>query len=256
MGSHSTGVLGAFVAAAIVAGASPASAQDAPAGGQMALSLERVAGFGFTYGRVDEARGGINFMGFNVAGPQPNPLGAPRVGFDYTTPGNVVLGGSLGFSTSSLSLHSELSTETVPSFSLWTLVAGVRAGYRVRLGRVVDIIPRAGVTFFTGTLTFPSSRSCSSGFDPVTGTFTTPTCAEVPGTSGTVFGGTFSVDAVGRVRLTPGFFLDLGLAYDHVMFATFSVDEPRASGAVRTTEPATSGTYLNLQVWAGLGGYL
>lgn len=253
---HPKKFLGLCLAVAFAAWAAPVSAQDAPPTSQMALSLERVAGFGFTYGRVDDARGGINFMGFNLAGPQPNPLSAPRIGFDYTTAGNVVLGASLGFSAHSLEFHSEGSTESTPSGSLWTLLAGLRAGYRVRLGRVVDVIPRAGITFFTGTLTFPGGRSCTYAYDPMSGIFGPRVCTEIDGPSGTVFGGTFSIDAVGRVRLTPGFFLDLGLAYDHVMFASFSVAEPRASGVTRTTEPSTSGVYFNLQVWAGLGGYL
>jgi hypothetical protein len=248
--------LGLFVVAGVIAWSASASAQDAPPASQMALSLERVVGFGFSYGRGDEARGGINLVNFNIAGPQPNPLSAPRVGFDYTTAGNIVLGGSLGFSTHSLSVHSESSTESAPTGGLWTLLVGLRAGYRVRLGRAVDIIPRAGLTLFTGTLSFPGGRSCSYGFDPMTGQPTNPVCRDIDGPSGNLFGGALSLDAVGRIRLTPGFFLDVGLAYDHVVFATFSVDEPRFSGTTRTTEPDTSGTYFNLQVWAGLGGYL
>lgn len=218
-----------------------AHAQDAsPPSHQYALTIERFAGLEFTYGRVDTAQEdrGVDFAGFVLGGPRPNPVSAPRVGFDFITAGNFVVGGTLGFATQSLTFRLESSLDEAPKGSLWTLLFGARAGYRAHLGPIFDIVPRAGLTLLTGTLSFPGNRSCSSGFDPMTGLSTMTTCTSVSGPSGSVFGGMFSLDVVGRVRLTPGFFIDSGLAYDHVLFANFST---MANGSARTMEQDTSG---------------
>ena len=195
-----------------------------------------------------------DFSGFVLGGPQPNPLGASRLGVDFITAGNVVLGGSVGVGTQTLTVRAESSSSEPPSGNLWTLLLGVRGGYRVKVSDRFEVVPRLGLTVLTGTMTLPGGRSCSYRYDSLGNPLGT-TCSNVEGPSESLTAGTLSLDVVGRVRLTPGFFVDAGLAYDHVIFASFSTAEPRVSGT-RTTEPSTSGTYLNAQLWFGLGGYL
>jgi len=236
---------------ALLSASTRAHAQDAPATGRkFALTVERFAGFGFSYGRVDAANGeGVDLNAFVLGGTQANPLGAPRVGFELITPGNLVVGGTLGFTTQTLTFRLGSSSSDASTLSLWTLLFGGRVGYRAELGDSVDIIPRAGLTMLTGTLTFPGNRSCDSMFSPQTGIPTAEICTTQSGPSGSLFAGMFTLDVVGRIRLTPGFFLDGAIAYDQPLFANLSFDQ-------FSSQPDTSGTYLHLQLWFGLGGYL
>lgn len=240
----------AVIAAFLLAGTT-VQAQDAvPSDRRYALTIERFASLGFSYGRADAADDqGVDFTAFVLGGTQANPLGAPRAGFDFITSGNFVVGGILGVTAQSLTIQLNSSSDASSSLSLWALLFGGRVGYRVQLGRIVDIVPRLGFTLLTGALTFPGNRSCSENFDPVTGAFIVRNCTNSDGPTGSLLAGIATLDVVGRVHLTPGFFLDGGLAYDQPLFANLDVDDFAPS-------PRTSGTYLHLQLWFGLGGYL
>lgn len=93
-----------MLAAALVFGASGASAQEFGAKGTPAISADRLFGIGITNRSEDPDPGGeteINttIFGFGWQGVSDSPYDVPRLAFDYFLADSLSLGGSIGYAT-------------------------------------------------------------------------------------------------------------------------------------------------------------
>ncbi len=223
-----------------------ARADDVPVG--LSVSIERVAGFAYGSARPTTSTSSLGATTFGVAGPAINPIALPRAGGDVLLPVGLTLGGALGYGHASLS-STDNGQGGAFSGNAWLL--SPRVGYLLRLGPLVDLWPRAGVTLAGASLQNPDGQSCSSTF-VAPGAVPTTACTAVPGDSESLFVAAASVDVAVALRLTRTFNLLGGVAYDHVFAASGSTTS-RGNGSV---DAHADGQYLGAQVWLGLGGYV
>jgi hypothetical protein len=228
----------------LVAGLVAFSAAEARADPHISLSLERVGGL--TYGSYgpDALNGSITVTTFGVGGVLLNPIAIPRVGFDVILPSGLTLGGAVGFTYASVGVNPNGSQSETESGTGYLL--SPRVGYRLALLPRLDFVPRAGLTFVGGSVNGGSTQSCAEGSNAGVSN-----CTQQPGGSASLFVMTVSVDASVALRVTDSFNLLAGLAYDQIVAASAST-----TSNSQTTNQAANGSYLGLQAWFGLGGYL
>lgn len=214
---------------------------EARADPQVSISMERIGGVTYSSFAPHAANGSLTVTTLGVGGVPLNPVAIPRIGVDYILPSGLTLGGAVGFSTGWLASNPNGGSSQTDSAN--EVVIMPRIGYRLPLGPRLDFVPRAGVTFVSGSESTPS-QNCAVDVNDVT------TCTE-QANGASIFAIALSADVSVALRLTDSFNLLGGVAYDQVLSISAS-----STGGSGSTNADASGTYFGLQAWLGLGGYL
>lgn len=208
---------------------------------KLAPSVERLAGLSHATLKPEGDTTGSGTV-FSVAGVIHNPLSMPRAAFDVYLPGGFGFGAALGYGSITTSETSNGTTRDEGTLRAWLF--SPRIEYRVSLGPYFDLIPRLGVTFLGGSETRADGRSCSG---------TTLNCTTIPGDTDSVSAIAISPEAVGVLRLTTSFNLLGGLSWDQLISASSS----HSSGySGQSSSNDAKGSYSNVHLWFGMGGYL
>jgi hypothetical protein len=183
-----------------------------------------------------------------VGGATLNPTAIPRLGVDAILPMGLTLGGAVGLTVASVSDNPNGGTSQTLSGTIF--LVSPRIGYRISLGKFIDLNPRLGVTVVGGSINSGTvtQQSCTTDFMGNT----TCTNTQVPGSSASLTAWAFAVDVPVAVRLTDSFSLLAGVAFDDF----FSVSASTSNQGGPSQNGDTSGAYWGLQAWLGLGGYL
>jgi hypothetical protein len=198
----------------------PVMAAPAPAP-RFSLSLERVGGFALGTIDPDGPDEEVTVTTVVLGGPLASPLAAPRLAFDYYAAGGFSLGAA--FSFFSATTEAGDSEQNISGFLLEP-----RVGFRFGASPKLDLIPRISVGFGSGSI---EDKSSGGGMDESSGTIT-------------VLTGSFTA----VYRLTGGFNLLTGLAYDAVVAAS-------GEGGGDGSSDSFDGSVGSLNLWFGLGGY-
>jgi hypothetical protein len=216
--------LAALVAGGLSSFASQARADEAPLG--LSVSLERVAGFSYGSARLDAVNGGsFGATAFTLAGAAIDPIDLPRAGGDVILPSGLTLGGALGYSHAEVGIHPDGGQSSTLDGEVWLL--SPRAGYRIPMSPLIDLWPRAGITFARAGFTDGSNNTYS------------------------LFYTALSLDLAAALRVTNSFNVLGGIAYDHVVAASGSETE----GGMPVDLKA-GGQLLAGSLWFGIGGYV
>jgi hypothetical protein len=231
--------------AALLVAADSLAEDVSPVG--LSLSIERVAGVAYASLRPTGSSRTEGITTFGIAGPAVNPISLPRVGADVLLPMGLTLGGGVGYGHATVSDNPDNGQSSSTSASAWLL--SPRVGWMVRPAPLLDLWPRAGLTFASASLQNPDVQQCSfsGGMQ---------TCTTVSGDSQSITFIALSVEVAAALRLTRSFNLLGGLAYDHVISASGSATSFSASGASTSQDTNVQGKYAGPELWFGLGGYV
>lgn len=182
------------------------------------ISVERLVGYSILSVDVDGDKEDVNAI--SLAGIGFSPLAAPRLGVDYRFGTNLTVGGAAAYSNARVD-------DLEASFYL----AQLRGGYSVELSPTARLIPRVALGWGGVSLDERSNADTLS----VTA---------------------LTVEAVGRVNISPGFFLLAALSYDTVLSGDFEEERDNGFDEPSTRTNDLDASVTTLQFWFGLGGDL
>ena len=215
----------------------------------VSVSIERAAGLAVS-NLHPNASDSLTVTTVTLAGAAVNPIALPRLGVDVVLPSGLTVGTGLAAGYANLSDNPSGGGQGASDNGAAWLVSP-RIGYRLRLGPLFDLTPRAGFSFAGGSLgSQSSSEACTYSPSGVA------TCSTTPSTSSTsVFFGAISLDVALAMRLTSSFNLLAGLSFDDVVAAGGS-SSTSGQGSNGSQSANAGGSYVGGQLWLGLGGYL
>ena len=141
--------IGALLLSAALWLAAPvsANAEELTSRGNLVFSAERFFGFYFDHESVDitdRTSQQNDTTSFSLGWSRPadnNLLMIPRLGIDYFIGRNFTLGGNVGIFSNSINDRSQTA-----------FLLGFRVGYALRLGHVVSLWPRAGLSYSSASV--------------------------------------------------------------------------------------------------------
>jgi len=245
--------LSALSMLSILAVSTQAKAEEEPSTPHISLALERVASAQAMFFSIDEDGDelGLRTKGITAGGPLQNPLGAPRLAFDYLSSSGLTLGTGLAFGLGDFDSRDNGDIRDEGGYSL--LMLNPRVGYRFALGKVVDLTPRLGATFGWASITGPEYQNCDVSFD---GETSTESCSQEDGDKVKLFAAMVNAELLAAWRLTDSFNLLTGLSYDMLVAAHAKAGEGGGDSSESEREDFDKGHLSSLQFWLGLGGYL
>lgn len=218
---------------------------------RFALGIERVASLNAMFFSLDDEDFALRQKSVTAGGPIFNPLSAPRFTFDYLSKSGLTIGGGLAFGLNDL--DSKEDGEVDDQGSLDLLMLNPRLGYRIPVGKVVDLTPRVGATLGWASLTDAAREECDFTFNDATGESSSD-CETVEGDSINLFATVVNLELAATFRLTDSFNLLTGVSYDLLVAA--SAQEKDSDGSEGEKDSFKDGHLSSLQLWLGLGGYL
>jgi hypothetical protein len=171
------GMLG-FMLAATFQGTAGA-AEKINDGGRFVVSAERLFGVAWvketaSVGGMDQSDS-ITSISLLTKQSEPNPFASPRIAFDYFVVDGLSLGGSVGYS--SVSVSGNDAAAGTGGYHTWSL--SPRIGYAYMFNDVVGLWPRLGITYVNQTVNVSATAGATTTSADV-GSHFVALSAEVP----------------------------------------------------------------------------